>query len=64
MRFSHCAYDPARTTGPPHGLTLATVLQAVWAILLSVLSGRDDVVYGTGIPDDTRPYEKSNACWD
>ena len=28
------------------GLTLATVLQAAWAILLSRLTNRDDVVYG------------------
>ncbi|MFH8472605.1 amino acid adenylation domain-containing protein [Streptomyces sp. NPDC018000] len=29
-----------------HGLTLNTVVQGLWALLLSLLTGRDDVVFG------------------
>ncbi|MEV5594487.1 amino acid adenylation domain-containing protein [Streptomyces sp. NPDC052496] len=32
-----------------HGLTLNTVVQGAWAMLLARLSGRDDVVYGTTV---------------
>ncbi|HEY1245623.1 MAG TPA: condensation domain-containing protein, partial [Hyphomicrobiaceae bacterium] len=32
-----------------HGLTLNTVLQAAWAILLGRLSGREDVVFGVTV---------------
>ena len=32
-----------------HGLTLNTVIQAAWAILLGRLTGRDDVVFGVTV---------------
>ncbi|MFD7663921.1 amino acid adenylation domain-containing protein [Streptomyces sp. NPDC059788] len=32
-----------------HGLTVNTVVQGAWALLLARLSGRDDVVYGTTV---------------
>ena len=32
-----------------HGLTLNTILQGSWAILLGKLTGRDDVVFGTTV---------------
>ncbi|MDX3232354.1 non-ribosomal peptide synthetase [Streptomyces sp. ME19-01-6] len=33
-------------TARKHGLTLNTVVQGVWSLLLSLLTGRDDVVFG------------------
>ena len=38
-----------------HGLTLNTILQGAWAILLGRLTGRDDVVFGTTVAG--RPSE-------
>ena len=38
-----------------HGLTLNTVVQGAWGILLSRLTGRDDIVFGITIAD--RPPE-------
>nr|BAX90000.1 Non-ribosomal peptide synthetase [Kibdelosporangium sp. AK-AA56] len=32
-----------------HGLTLGTVVQGVWGLLLAGLTGRDDVVFGTTV---------------
>src|SRR5208282_4154785 len=32
-----------------HGLTLNTILQGAWAILLGRLTGHDDVVFGTTV---------------
>ncbi|MFI6210226.1 amino acid adenylation domain-containing protein, partial [Streptomyces sp. NPDC051041] len=51
----HTADLPARTTGAlrdlaaAHGLTLNTVVQGAWALLLAGLTGRDDIVFGTTI---------------
>ncbi|MEZ3182638.1 amino acid adenylation domain-containing protein, partial [Streptomyces pimonensis] len=52
---------PARTTealrdlAAAHGLTLNTVVQGAWALLLAGLTGRDDVVFGTTVA--SRPAE-------
>src|SRR5262249_31491516 len=43
-----------RATAGRHGLTVNTVIQGVWALLLSRYSGRSDVVFGAtvaGRPD-------------
>ena len=49
--LSHALLQQARA----HGLTLATLVQAVWAILLGRLTGRDDVVFGATVSG--RPAE-------
>ncbi|MGW0238906.1 condensation domain-containing protein, partial [Streptomyces sp. NPDC002996] len=38
--------DAVSATARSHGLTLNTVVQTAWAILLGRLTGRDDVVFG------------------
>ncbi|MFF6815491.1 amino acid adenylation domain-containing protein, partial [Streptomyces sp. NPDC012403] len=56
---------PARTTdtlrdlAAAHGLTLNTVVQGAWALLLAGLTGRDDVVFGTTVA--SRPAEIDGA---
>src|SRR4029453_17993829 len=42
------SHGPARQARS-HGVTLNTLLQAVWAILLARLTGRDDVVFGVTV---------------
>ncbi|MCW2929347.1 MAG: non-ribosomal peptide synthetase [Actinomycetia bacterium] len=42
-----------------HGITLATVAQAAWAVLLHELTGRDDVVFGVTVSG--RPAELDGA---
>jgi aspartate racemase len=42
-------------TARRHDLTLSTVVQGVWALVLSRLTGRDDVVFGETVAD--RPAE-------
>jgi amino acid adenylation domain-containing protein/non-ribosomal peptide synthase protein (TIGR01720 family) len=42
-----------------HGLTLATVVQAAWAVLLHELTGRSDVVFGVTVSG--RPAELDGA---
>ncbi|MCS7477865.1 amino acid adenylation domain-containing protein [Umezawaea endophytica] len=44
-----------------HGLTLSTILQAAWALVLARLAGRTDVVFGTvvsGRPADVPDVER------
>lgn len=43
------------TTARQHGLTLNTVLQGAWAVVLAATTGRDDVVFGTTVA--ARPAE-------
>ncbi|MEU5027874.1 amino acid adenylation domain-containing protein [Streptomyces milbemycinicus] len=40
------ATEALTATARKHGLTLNTVVQGVWSLLLSLLTGRDDVVFG------------------
>ncbi|MGY0056246.1 amino acid adenylation domain-containing protein [Streptomyces sp. LZ34] len=40
------ATEALSATARKHGLTLNTVVQGVWSLLLSLLTGRDDVVFG------------------
>ncbi|CCK30419.1 hypothetical protein BN159_6040 [Streptomyces davaonensis JCM 4913] len=46
VTLSESATAALSATAREHGLTLNTVVQGVWALLLSVLTGRDDVVFG------------------
>ncbi|MDP8969938.1 MAG: condensation domain-containing protein, partial [Actinomycetota bacterium] len=43
------------TTARQHGMTLNTVLQGAWAVVLAATTGRDDVVFGTTVA--ARPAE-------
>jgi amino acid adenylation domain-containing protein len=47
--------EKLRAFAQRHNLTLFMVLQAAWAILLSRLSGSDDIVSGTPIANRQRP---------
>ncbi|HEV2149658.1 MAG TPA: amino acid adenylation domain-containing protein, partial [Longimicrobiaceae bacterium] len=44
-----------RSLGRRHGLTLGTLTQGAWALLLSCYAGEDDVVFGTAVSG--RPAE-------
>ncbi|MBG0830163.1 amino acid adenylation domain-containing protein [Planomonospora sp. ID67723] len=41
--------DRLRTTAREHGLTLNTVLNAAWGLMLAATVGRDDVVFGAAV---------------
>ncbi|WP_329285887.1 non-ribosomal peptide synthetase [Streptomyces sp. NBC_00691] len=41
--------DRLRTVARSHGLTLNTVLNAAWALVLSAMTGRADVAFGTAV---------------
>ncbi|MFJ5136597.1 amino acid adenylation domain-containing protein [Streptomyces sp. NPDC088707] len=43
------AGDRLRTVARRHGLTLNTVLNAAWALVLSAMTGRADVAFGTAV---------------
>ncbi|MGC9382630.1 amino acid adenylation domain-containing protein, partial [Streptomyces sp. MH13] len=51
--------DALRDLAAAHGLTLNTVVQGAWALLLAGLTGRDDVVFGTTVA--SRPAEIDGA---
>jgi amino acid adenylation domain-containing protein/non-ribosomal peptide synthase protein (TIGR01720 family) len=44
-----------------YGLTLNTVMQGMWGALLSILTGRDDVLFGTPVSGRTSPIEGVDA---
>ena len=46
-----------------HGLTLNTVLQAAWAILLDLSGGREDVVFGVTVAGGRLRLPASSAWW-
>ena len=46
FRLSPAATAALRTMAQQHQLTLSTVIQGVWALLLSRYTGEDDVVFG------------------
>ncbi|MEU6041875.1 amino acid adenylation domain-containing protein, partial [Actinomadura sp. NPDC047616] len=41
--------DALRDTARTHGLTLNTLMQGAWAVLVGKLTGRDDVVFGATV---------------
>ncbi|MBO0916240.1 non-ribosomal peptide synthetase, partial [Streptomyces laculatispora] len=49
-----------RATARRHGLTLNTVLNAAWALVLSATTGRTDVVFGTAVAG--RPSDVPDAA--
>lgn len=49
LELSKCEVDTLRDAAIRSTLTLNTMAQAAWALLLSRYSGRDDVVYGTAV---------------
>ncbi|MFW3459443.1 amino acid adenylation domain-containing protein [Streptomyces microflavus] len=46
VTLSEHATKALTSTAREHGLTLNTVVQGAWSLLLSLLTGRDDVVFG------------------
>ncbi|MFI9111821.1 amino acid adenylation domain-containing protein [Streptomyces venezuelae] len=54
------AGDRLRTAARRHGLTLNTVLNAAWALVLSALTGRADVAFGTAVAG--RPADVPNVA--
>ncbi|MEW1693118.1 amino acid adenylation domain-containing protein [Streptomyces sp. NPDC091265] len=49
-----------RATARRHGLTLNTVLNAAWGLVLSAMTGRADVAFGTAVAG--RPADVPNAA--
>jgi L-arginine---[L-arginyl-carrier protein] ligase len=45
------------TTAQKQGLTLNTLMQGAWAALLSVMTGRDDVMFGTPVSGRFSPID-------
>ncbi|MER7707475.1 amino acid adenylation domain-containing protein [Kitasatospora sp. NPDC097605] len=67
MPDEHCAWLSAGTTraltdfARGHGLTLSTIVQGAWALVLARLAGRTDVVFGSvvsGRPADVPDVER------
>ncbi|MFF2775694.1 amino acid adenylation domain-containing protein, partial [Streptomyces sp. NPDC058052] len=59
LTLSEEATEALTATARAHGLTLNTVVQGAWALLLSLLTGRDDVVFGQTVHG--RPAELPGA---
>src|SRR5262249_49407935 len=59
LRLSETLTAALRRQARLAGVTLNTVLQAVWAILLGKLTGRDDVVFGVTVAG--RPPELAGS---
>ncbi|MFF0487027.1 amino acid adenylation domain-containing protein [Streptomyces sp. NPDC004435] len=59
VTLSEEATEALTATARTHGLTLNTVVQGAWALLLSLLTGRDDVVFGQTVHG--RPAELPGA---
>jgi amino acid adenylation domain-containing protein/non-ribosomal peptide synthase protein (TIGR01720 family) len=49
IELSKASTDALRSFGRQHQLTLNTLVQAAWALLLSRYSGRDDVLFGATV---------------
>ncbi|MEU6578108.1 amino acid adenylation domain-containing protein [Streptomyces sp. NPDC046805] len=49
LEFSETETRALRSFARRHGLTMSTVLQGAWALLLSRYTGEDDVVFGTTV---------------
>ncbi|MEU8503826.1 amino acid adenylation domain-containing protein [Streptomyces brevispora] len=54
------ASELLRATARRHGLTLNTVLNAAWGLVLSAMTGRSDVVFGTAVAG--RPADVPDAA--
>ncbi|WP_306325768.1 non-ribosomal peptide synthetase, partial [Streptomyces venezuelae] len=54
------AGDRLRAAARRHGLTLNTVLNAAWALVLSAMTGRADVAFGTAVAG--RPADVPNVA--
>ncbi|MCX4985262.1 non-ribosomal peptide synthetase [Streptomyces sp. NBC_00572] len=54
------AGDRLRAVARSHGLTLNTVLNAAWALVLSAMTGRADVAFGTAVAG--RPADVPNVA--
>lgn len=52
--------DRLRTLARQHGLTLNTVLNAAWGLVLSAMTGRGDVAFGTAVAG--RPADVPNVA--